>query len=136
MLVPVPATDLDQWWPKIELEVARALKRGNRYTVGSVKESILNRNMQLWLAIEDGRVLCVCITEILTYPLCKVMSVFVTIGREHHKWAHYMLGLNEWAKANGCTVGESWARPGWYRVLKNIIKGLRMPHVHLEWDIA
>lgn len=136
MLVPVPAPDLEQWWPKVELEIARAVKRGGRYSGQSVKDAILDRRMQLWLAVEDGQVICVCVTEILTYPLCRVASVFITVGRDYHKWAHYMLGLSEWAKANGCARMEAWARPGWFRILKNIIKGLRMPHVHLEWDIA
>lgn len=134
MLVPVPAEQVGEWWERAAPDIDRAVKRGGRYTVESVREAILDRRMQLWLAVENGEVLCVCVTEILVYPLCKVLSVFITTGRERRKWAAYILDLSRWAKANGCRIGEAWARPGWYRVLRLIIPGLRMPHVHLEWD--
>lgn len=136
MLVPVPANEVGEWWDKAAPEIERAVKRGGRYSVQSVKDAILDRRMQLWLAVENGEVICVCVTEILVYPLCKVLSVFITTGRDYRKWADYMLALNEWAKANGCTMGESWARRGWFRILKHIITGLRRPHEHLEWDIG
>ena len=136
MLVPVPADQVEGWWDSVGPEIARALRRGGRYTVRSVKDGILERRMQLWLAVESGEVLCVCVTEILNYPVGRVGSVFICTGRNYGQWAHYMRDLTAWAKAEGCFRMEAWARPGWFRILKNIIKGLRMPHVHLEWDIA
>ena len=136
MLVTVPAQEVGKWWDKAAPEIERAVKRGGRYTVQSVKDAILERRMQLWLAVENGEVICVCVTEILVYPRGKVGSVFITTGRDYDKWAHYMLALTNWARANGCYRMEAWARPGWFRILKKIITGLRMPHVHLEWDIG
>jgi len=136
MLVPVPADQVGEWWDKAAPEIARALSRGGRYTVESIKEAILDRRMQLWLAVEGEAVLCVCVSEVLNYPVGRVGSVFICTGRNYDQWAHYMLDLTKWAKAEGCFRMEAWARPGWFRILKNIIKGLRMPHVHLEWDIA
>jgi len=135
MLVPVPADEVGEWWDKAAPEIERAVKRGGRQTVEAIHERILNREMQLWLAVENGEVLCVCVTEILVYPLGKIASVCFTTGRDYKKWAHYMLALTDWAKREGCYRMEAFARPGWFRILKHIIAGLRMPHVHLEWDV-
>jgi len=136
MLVPVPAEQVGQWWGRVEPELARAIRRGGRYTSESIKQALLAREMQLWLALENGALLCACVTEILTYPTAKVGNVFLAAGRDYAKWAHYMLDIEKWAKANGCDRMETLVRPGFFRVLRKIIKDLKMPHLHLEWKIG
>jgi hypothetical protein len=46
------------------------------------------------------------------------------------KWVHVMDEIANWAKSEECTHVESWARPGWERVLKQY--QFKKTHVLLE----
>ena len=88
-----------------------------RYSLVSVFDSLLSRDMQLWCAVED-KVIAAAITQINVWPTgLKTASVVLVGGRDMGKWVYMMNDIEEWAAQNGCVLITASGRPGWKRVL-------------------
>ena len=130
-LAGIPATELRAWWPAVEPFIDDAMKRGRRYRADDIFDSLAKRQMQLWAAELDGAVKAVAVTDIVDYPLARCARVFACTGEDRNRWLGHLATIEAWAREAGCVRIESWARPGWERILKDWKK----THVLLEKDL-
>lgn len=133
-VAPAGAPSLTTMWHLARPWIDRACSRSSgRYTTETVYRDLMLRNKQLWCAVDGDNVHAVMVTEILTYATgLKTCFILMCVGRGRTDWQHLMDNIIDWAKSCGCQMMESWARPGWERVLGD----WRKTHVMLEYDIG
>jgi hypothetical protein len=125
----VQSSDVGRVWPFVEGMIAEAFAReGRGVTAEDVKEHLERAGWQLWVAHDQNAVHALCLTEILNYPRSKTCRLVVATGHDREDWVDNLKVIEAWAAANGCDLMETWARPGWRRVLKDY----RWTHVLLE----
>ncbi len=118
MIIGIPYTDIDQWWPLVEPFVVRGLEYADgKYAPEDIRRGLDERTYQLWMAnILDS----ICVTTIVDYPRKRVCNVLLAAGNRLHRWVDEMdATISAWAKEKGCQSIETYGRPGWERVLKN-----------------
>lgn len=108
-------------WPKIETYIKGAADYTyNRFTADDIKKGLINRPQQLWIAYDEGEIYGAVVTEVFSYPLMKALIMHFTGGKKLMRWKKPMLELlQRFAKDHGCSVIESYGRPGWEKVFKN-----------------
>lgn len=113
--------DIESMWPFIEGYMKRAAKYTyGRYEAEDIKEGLLNKPQQLWIAFDDTKIYGAVVTEITEYPRMKVLTVHFLAGVEFETWKDPMLKLvQQFGKDNGCKLIDSYGRPGWERVWAN-----------------
>jgi hypothetical protein len=118
---PVSKKDIESIWPFIEGYMKRAAKYTyGRYEAEDIKEGLLNKPQQLWIAFNDIKIYGAVVTEITEYPRMKVLTVHFLAGVEFETWKDPMLKLvQQFGKDNGCKLIDSYGRPGWERVWAN-----------------
>lgn len=119
----VPYDYIEAIWPQIEnyLKGAADYTYG-RFTVDDIKNSLMGKTQQLWVAMDDtdNKVYGAVVTEIMIYPQMHTLIMHFTGGVELPKWKPDMLKLlQRFAKENGCSVIESYGRMGWSKVFKD-----------------
>ena len=119
-LVGVPASDVAAVWPVVFKHLEKPIAMtGGRYSPASVLDALLNKNMQLWIAVEK-QVLAALITQIGIYPTGEKALVALLIGgRGVNDWVHLWPQIEQWGRAAGCRYAEiPSGRKGWKKLLK------------------
>lgn len=80
------------------------------------ESQILDRKMQLWLAVDHGAIKCACLTEIGTDDL-KTCHVSYCTGADHRDWVPLIDQICLWAREQGCARVRATCRPGYQRLL-------------------
>lgn len=120
--------DINEWYPQIEQMVASALAHGtSRVTAEDVFLDLQTGRKQAWIAWNEG-VEALVVTELLDTTDGRMCSIFICTGEGRDRWISHIATIEAWAKEEGCTRMEAWARPGWERILKDYKK----THVQLE----
>lgn len=134
-LVGVPADKIEAAWPHQigELISQVAARSSKTYTADDIKQSLLSREMQLWISWREGKdpVEALAITEIRNLPRRKIALIIAAVGKNRKNWKHFHTQLEAWAKEQGCTLMRVIARPGWAKELTDYKK----THVILEKEI-
>lgn len=112
-------------WSKVSPILQRAIDYGtgeeDQY---HILAAILNREKQLWMAVDGPKILGVCVTQIFPYALKKGCRLSYFAGddclREGGWFVPMISTIERWAKDNGCTQLEAWGRKGWERAAKPI----------------
>lgn len=117
----VPLEYVDTYWHAVAPHLEKSVKYTyGRYTLNAIYDSIVKYNNHLWAAYEDNLVYGAVVTEVVDYPLKRVLMMHFTGGVDLPKWKDPMLSLlRSWAKENECDCIESTGRPGWAKVFKN-----------------
>ena len=119
-LVGIPAPEVQDIWVTAEglLEKSIAMT-GGRYSSATVLAALLNKNMQLWLAMEE-KVLAALITQIGVYPTGeRALTVLLVGGVDLKKWVSLWPQIEQWGRECGCRYAEiPSGRKGWERLLK------------------
>ncbi len=115
--------DVNQIWDSIKPMMDKAIKYADwKYDVEDIKQDIINRNLQLWVAtMEDKPVMCL-VTRIEQFPKEKAMLLFMYSTMPHSgKDREGIWGFKDiifsWAKSMGCKSIYFYGRPGWEKVL-------------------
>ena len=76
--------------------------------------------MQCWVAHENDEILVVALTEIVEYPLRKVLGIpFVGAKRGSiRRWLGHLEMLKDYARENDCEAIRGGGRFGWKRAIK------------------
>jgi hypothetical protein len=116
-LVGVPGFVAEEVWPEVLPYVQRMLDktREHRYNAADILQTIIDRDRQLWLVIDDeGKMTCVVITEIINYPQVRECNVFMVSGNMTtlEGWREVVEKVVEWAAESGCHYVSSMARRG------------------------
>lgn len=108
-------------WKIVGRMLEPAIARSNgQFTLESVYDAIKNRDMQLWVTVDDKRrqILTAMVTAIRVLPTDKVAHLMFVGGTEMKHSYQFLPGVCEWAKANGCTAVQSHVRKGFRKMLK------------------
>ena len=81
-------------------------------------ESLTHGAMQLWIAIEEKKIIIAMVTQIIPYPQKKVLRV-IAIAGEKFMEAHSQFNdiVETFAIRVGCSSMELWGRKGWKKML-------------------
>jgi hypothetical protein len=117
----VPLEYIETVWPQIEEYLDGAAKYTyGRFTVEDVKDGILTKPQQLWIAFDDNAIYGAVVTEITQYPRMRALVMHFTGGKQLKSWKPDMLELlQRFAKENGCDIIESYGREGWGKVFEH-----------------
>ena len=110
----IPPAYVDTCWDKIEPFAEKAAKYTyGRYTANNIYERVKDDNYQMWIAYDDAVFKGLVVTEIVTYPQRKLLSMHFCGGIELKEWKDPMLKLlQRYGKDMGCDGIESVGRPG------------------------
>ena len=117
----VPPQMIDQVWPSVERYLADSAEYTyGRYTVDDIKDTITDYDHHLWIAFNDSVVKGAVVTNIITYPRKKCLSMVFCGGIDVREWRDQMISmLQAWAFDNNCDSIECTGRPGWAKILAN-----------------
>jgi hypothetical protein len=143
-LVCVPPDKVALAWPSVRSLIFAAMKRGDLSSFGPVEESVLRGDALLWLALshEDGdavRIDAAAVTELHRTEwrkVCVVVACGAPSGRlrapgrsrpssraaasrvsDRRRWIRLLDGIEDFARAEGCSATRIIGRRGWARVL-------------------
>lgn len=108
-----------EYWPQIEEWVSKALTHGcDIYTKEDVREALLSREWQLWLALDGDEVRGVGVTRFEDYRRFRVCWLLLVGGNGFRSWKRFIGEIKADAKRHGCK--EIWGngRDGWKRMAK------------------
>ena len=102
--------------------IDKALKfSGNHYNLDDVLKQVYDGKAQLWILWNDKRKTkyqgCI-VSKILERPNTKSLNLFIVTGQDRKLWQDKINILEDYAKQQGCSHLETYARPGWSRILK------------------
>lgn len=106
-------------WQEVKPLILAALDYAdNKDTIGSIYESILRRDRQLWLVSLRGGIVGAVVTEVSVYPNDKRLTILYLAGKEFGRWVHLWREMKAWAESEGCNSVEIFGREGWEKVLR------------------
>ena len=120
MMRGVPHSQVAEIWPTILPYLVKTLETDPRgyYQAEDVKGFLENRQMQLWVAEEDGEFVFFQITQILNYPRKKVLQFMWSGGNLYKDLQSHLCFVEKWAASNGCHSFETFGRKGWSKVVQ------------------
>ena len=131
MILGIPHDEIEEWWPALAPLVRKPLEheKVKELTTDDILDRIKSRDMQCWIAHEDGQILSVGITEIIEYPQRRVLGLpfLGAVKGSIDHWFEYFEVIKDFARAHDCDVVRIWGRKGWERVMKP-------DHVRIEAD--
>ena len=91
----------------------------NEYNLDDLYQSLMEGKAQLWILSDDeGNIHFVGITRILQYPQVKRLLIDLLVGEKIENALKLIAEVEAWAKTEGTTQTEAYARPGLARVLQ------------------
>jgi hypothetical protein len=134
ILSGVPYTMIETVWSKIEHFLEDSIQHSdNKYTASSLKQALVARDMQLWIALQGVNILSYAITYIVDYPTQRRLCIILMGGEHLDKWKHLIEDMSQWAKQQQCVAIEAFARPGWERVWAKW--GIKKVHTVFKLDL-
>lgn len=112
-LEAVPHNHVFFVWKEIAPILKKAVDRSDEYSLHDVLDAILRRDMQLWIAVEDGEIKSAGVTMLQNYPQKRTCLLLFVAGEHFEKWYHLLEDIKKWADLNGCKDIEFIGRPGW-----------------------
>ena len=102
--------------------IEKSLKfSGNHYNLNDVLKQLYDDKAQLWILCNDKRKTkyqgCI-VSKILERPNTKSLNLFIVTGQDRKLWQDKINILEDYAKQQECSHLETYARPGWSRILK------------------
>ena len=140
MTIPVliPTDKIKEVEQFVTDSIDKALKfSGDHYNLNDVLKQLYEDKAQLWILWNDKRKTkyqgCIvskilqrpntkyqgCIvSKILQRPNTKSLNLFIVTGKDRKLWQDKITTIEDFAKEKGCSHLETYARPGWSRILK------------------
>ena len=130
----IPTTNIKEVFPMCKDSIDKALKySGNHYNLKDVMDLIYDNKAQLWILWNEDKKDkyqgCI-VSKVITRPNTKSLNLFIVTGKNRKLWQDKIEIIEKWAKQQGCTHLETYARPGWSRILKKY--NYKITHYLLE----
>jgi len=133
MISGVNAEDINAIWPTIEHLVQKPLTKTKSdiyYDTDDIKNYIKSRDMQLWVAIDNNKIIAIFVTQVLIFPKRKVFDIFLVGGSGMNKWiTTAWRTFKAYATEQHCDGIRGFGREGWTKVLPDKIT------INVNWDI-
>ena len=123
-------------WPMIAPGLQTAVERSTgRLTLESICGMIMGGTWQLWLFLKGGEYKALAITQMTTCSSgVRVLNLIICTGEDRELWEKFIPEtLEHFARVEGCKLFETWARPGWEKILGP--QGFKKTHVMLEKEL-
>tara|TARA_A100000171_G_C2051156_1_gene105297 strand:+ start:226 stop:651 length:426 start_codon:yes stop_codon:yes gene_type:complete len=132
--VLIPTKNVKEAEPFVVESIEKALKySGNHYNLQDVMDLIYDNKAQLWILWNENKKDkyqgCI-VSKVITRPNTKSLNLFIVTGKNRKLWQDKIKTIEKWAKQQGCTHLETYARPGWSRILKQ--HNYKVTHYLLE----
>ena len=116
VLVTVLPHQVSGYWIEVEPMIEKALRRGGSHLSAlKIFENLLKGEMLLWLSKRSGRIEACCVTQIVNWPLARVVFIILISGVAMENWLHFEGDVTEYARQQYCTAIEGYGRFGWVR---------------------
>ncbi len=116
-LVCVPPDRVREIWPHVSRWIKAAMERADISSFEQVeRDTALGYNL-LWLATDGKRIGAAAVTDVQQTD--RKVCLIVACGGERMKdWVHLISGLEDYAKAEGCTAMRIIGPRAWARMLE------------------
>ena len=120
VLPAVPTAVVDVIWNDVSRVLHRSvLTAGGRFDLNDVRKGIKSGFYDLWVVMEEDRVVAALTTRVVAYPQCKSLALDWIGGSRMREWLpQAQKVMTKFAKENGCTQLEGYGRKGWDRWLR------------------
>lgn len=124
---------VERLWPTVAPLLALAVGLSNGcYEMDDVLADLMGGKQELWVALDEDRVVAAMTTMFDQYPRKKTLKVVFIGGKKMKKWLAEFRELVEFhAWQNGASMIEGFFREGWVRVWP----GARISGVGLVKDL-
>ena len=121
-LISVPPEAVDTIWPQAEPHIARACEHSHgMHTAETVFAQVKHGGRQLWIIVNDAQPREVTAAGVTSLQGCptgkKFLQIEVLGGKNVKEWFDLKPQLEKWAKDEGCSAVQAWARKGWAKHL-------------------
>lgn len=109
------------FWKVVRPYLKPAVDLSNgRWNMEYVLAGLVTGRQNLWVAAdEDGKIMAAATTEVVDYPLKRMLTMHFIGGEDFDLWYTLMLnGMSEFAKSAGCEGIECVARMGFWKWFK------------------
>ena len=116
----IKADDAAAWWPVVGGWIADALAYGGGFiSIEDAKQSVQDRDFQLWGIAAEGVPVAACLTQICIWPQGKALTVIAVGGNRMDDWiAELDDVMQSFARSKGCKVVSCHGRKGWKKSLE------------------
>ena len=118
MFSAVPKQVLDIVWEDVKklLEPAVETAKG-KMTIKDVYQYIKNDFYNLWVVMEDTKIVACVTTRVIQYPESRALALDFIGGRKMKEWLPEAQGIiTRFARDNGCRHLEGYGRKAWIRL--------------------
>lgn len=118
-LLCVDPAQVWQVWPHARDFIRRALARTGLSEFAAVEAEVLSGLQLLWLASDGRRIEAAATTQLTTVSGRKICVLVACGGENRTRWLPLLEGIEDYARAEGCTRMQVIGRKGWQRVLRD-----------------
>lgn len=129
-LLCVAPSMVPEIWPYAGPMIRRATERGGG-DFDRTETEVLAGLQLLWIVSDDGALQAAATTQLVNEGQGKACIIVACSGRQSERWLPLIVGIEDYAKAEGCKTMRVIGRKGWERVLS----GYRAKYVTLEKEI-
>lgn len=109
-------------WHKVKPFIDKALIYSNGEMVAAdVLSSLLNKELFLFIGLEDDEINSALIAELVDYPRKRVFRILTWAaesGYDFKLWMNLLNFIEDFARTAGCEYLEAWVRKGLVKRLK------------------
>lgn len=117
----VPLLDLDLYWPVCKRILSPAFNTYEPLSQEDYFEKLKTNHMQLWAAVDDGRIIGAVITSIDNGSAMKICVVMKLSGKRLKDWALLADNvISDFANINNCDAIQYVGREGFERVFPSL----------------
>lgn len=131
-LARVSPDTVPQFWPFVKDKLHRAIHKADISLFRHVEAAVLNGHASLWLVVDSDKIVGQAVTQIEETEKGRKICTIVAANGNMKKCLPLRVGLDKYARTEGCHSMRIFGRPGWMRMLPDY-------HTHmviLEKDIA
>lgn len=134
----IPATQLEEWWPKICHLFHKGLGTHQYFTFDAAIKRINDGDWKLWVAWDEdlSEVVALAPAYFAADDAGKLSCsiAFCSATRIDDTWLELISAIETWAKDGGCKSVKLAVRKGWVRLLAPM--GYETSHVEVEKELS
>jgi hypothetical protein len=116
-LTRVPPELVGELWPHVGALIKRAIDRTGLSDFDKIEAATLAGEHVLWIASSSDKIEAAATTQLITVAGRRICVIVACGGDDRAKWLPLIVGIERYAKAEGCAKMRIIGRRGWQRVL-------------------
>lgn len=116
----IPQDCLGDAWLVVRGMIDEAADQAWGYRADDVLARLSFGECTLWIIEKDMTVKAAIVTEFVSYPRSKALSIWMLGGVEFRHWKECIASLESYAKAHGCDFITGMGRPGLMKLIGDL----------------